>query len=262
MKKVAIVTGASSGIGLACAKRLCQMGFTVYGISRKPIAEEFESFACNVNDSEGIKKIFDTIFEKEGQIDVLVNNAGFGIAGAIADTKLENISAIVDTNLTALIKLCSLIIPHLKASGGGKIINISSVAGIVPLPFQACYSATKAGVEIFSRALATEVRKDNIKVVAVLPGDTKTGFTSARIVDDKEGSAYSQRMKSSVGKMEKDEQHGKSPDYVAKVICKMIQKKNPPLRVSVGGLSKLEVFLARTFPSKFVNFIVRKIYDK
>lgn len=260
-KKVVIITGASSGIGKATALMLVKNGYKVYGISRgKSDCKEFVSYQGDVNDEEKMCQIFEEIFQNEGHIDVLINNAGFGIAGAIADTKKENIENIVNTNLTAVISLCSKIIPYLKKSGGGKIVNISSVGGIIPLPFQACYSATKAGVEVFSRALAGEVKQDNIKVTAILPGDTKTGFTKARIIDKADNSSYDKRVQKSVGKMAKDEQNGKSPDTVAKVILKVLKKKNPPLRKSVGAVSKLEVFLTRVTSTKFVNRIVRKIY--
>lgn len=260
-QKVIVITGASSGIGYATALKLTKEGHKVYGISRNDFqCEDFVNFQGDVNDEQRIKEIFCNIEAKEGRIDVLINNAGFGIAGAIADTKKENVERIVNTNLVAVISLCTLIIPHLKKSGGGNIINISSVGGIIPLPFQACYSATKSAVEVFSRALAGEVKEDNIKVTAILPGDTKTGFTQARIVDEKEKSTYNLRMKKSVGKMAKDEQNGKPPQSVARVISKVLRKKHPPLRKSVGGVSKLEVFLTRIVSTKFVNYLVRKIY--
>lgn len=259
--KVIVITGASSGIGLATALRLKAEGHKVYGISRGIYnGDEFFCYSSDVNDEKSVVDIFEDIFQKEGRIDALINNAGFGIAGAIADTPKENIEKIVNTNLTAVISLSGRIIPYLKKSGGGNIINISSVGGIIPLPFQACYSATKAGVEIFSRALSGEVKGDNIKVTAVLPGDTKTGFTKARIIDQAEGSAYNKRMRKSVDKMANDEQHGKSPDTVAKVISKILKKKHPPLRKTVGAVSKFEVFLTRIVSTRFVNWIVKKIY--
>lgn len=260
MQKIAIVTGASSGIGLATANALISKGWKVYGISRHTYHGNFETFVADVNDTEKICEVFETIFKKEGRIDALVNNAGFGIAGAIEETKAENIEAIVRTNLTSVITLCSKILPYLRQSKG-RIVNTSSVGGIIPLPFQACYSATKAGVEVFSRALATEVKQFGIKVTAIMPGDTKTDFTKARVLDEDSTSAYQKQMKKYIDKMARDEQNGKSPAYVAKVICKVLHKKHPPLRKAVGGISKFEVFLTRLVPTKMVNYIVRKIYE-
>lgn len=260
MQKVAIITGASHGIGLATANRLADAGWKVYNISRsKCETDSFESFEADVNDNAKIAEIFELIFKKEGRIDAVVNNAGFGIAGAIEETKPENIDAIIKTNLSAVIKICGLAIPYLKQTNG-RIVNISSVGGIIPLPYQACYSATKAGVEVFSRALATEVRPFKIGVTAILPGDTKTNFTQTRVIDSQDNSSNYQRMTKSINKMARDEQKGKSPDSVAKVVLKVLRKKRPPLRKTVGFLSKTEVFLTRLVSTKLLNFIVRKIY--
>ncbi len=260
MQKIAIVTGASHGIGLATARMLVGDGWKVYNISRKKCElKNFESFEADVNDSKRVSEIFEEIFKKEGRIDAVVNNAGFGIAGAIEETKFENVDAIIKTNLSAVIKICSLAIPYLRQTKG-RIVNISSIGGIIPLPYQACYSATKSGVEIFSRALATEVKPFGIKVIAILPGDTKTDFTHARVIDSKENSSNFERMSKSINKMANDEQKGKSPDTVAKVVLKVLNKKHPPLRKSIGLLSKTEVFLTRLVSTKLLNFIVRKIY--
>ncbi len=261
MKKVVVITGASSGIGLATAKRCLNEGCTVYGISLKLNEDHgFTEYQADVNDTARMQELFKEIFDKEGQLDVLVNNAGFGIAGAIEDSKPENIKAQISTNLTSMIVNASLALPYIKKSKCGRIVNTSSVGGLIPLPFQATYSASKAGVEIFSRALAIEVKPFGVKVTAICPGDTQTGFTAARVVDENKNSDYSKRMKRSVGKMEHDEQHGKSPDTVAKAICKAIKSKRPPLRKTVGGMSKFEVFLTRIVPLRFLSFVVRKIY--
>lgn len=253
MKKVAVVTGATSGIGLCVAERLLKDGFKVYGIARREFNGEFECFQADVRNHEATAEILRTIYNREGKIDVLVNNAGMGVAGAVDELSTENIKTICDVNLTGLCVLCSQAVPYICE--GGKIINVSSVGGIIPLPYQALYSATKAGVEVFSRAIATELKPKKIKVCAVLPGDTNTGFTDARICE-----GGNERAKRSVKKMERDERHGKSPELVAKIICRQIKRKNPPLRVSVGGLSKLEVFLTRILPLRFINFIVSRIY--
>lgn len=260
MQKVAIITGASHGIGLATAKLLVEEGWKVFNISRSDCKlDNVLSFKADVNDNDMIPKIFEEIFAKEGRIDAVINNAGFGIAGAIEETKPENVDAIIKTNLSSVIKICSLAVGYLKLSKG-KIINISSVAGIIPLSYQACYSASKAAVENFSRALSNELKPFGIKVTAVLPGDTKTDFTKARIIDSQKDSSNFERMTRSINKMAKDEQNGKSPKTVAKVVLKILKQKNPPLRKTVGFISKLEIFLTRICSTKFINFIVRKLY--
>ena len=262
--KVAVVTGASGGIGLAISKALQKEGVKVYDISRtiKPHEEIVKAYSADVNDTKKIEEILDEIYAENGHIDIFVNNAGFGIAGAVEDASAKNIYALVNTNLSAVIALSGVATKFLKRSGkGGNIINICSVGGVIPLPFQATYSATKAGVEIFSRALANEVKPFKIKVTSVLPGDTKTGFTQNRIIENNNNSEkYQKNVEKSIKKVEKDEQTGKSPDTVGKVVVKILKRKNPPLRKTVGFWYKCAVFLPRILPTKLINYIVRKIY--
>ncbi len=257
MSKVAIITGATSGIGLATAKLFVANGYKVYGVARRQYAGgDFECFSADVKDFAAIRGVLKEIYNREGGIDVLVNNAGMGIAGAIEEASAEKLKEIIDVNLTAACVLCSEVAPYMRGNGG-KIINVSSVGGIMPLPYQAAYSATKAGMEVFSRAIANELKPYKIKVCAVLPGDTQTGFTKARVCE-----GQNERAKKSVEKMARDERRGKSPEAVAKVIFKVAKRKNPPLRVSVGFLSKAEVFLSRFLSVRFLNYIISKIYCK
>lgn len=259
LNKVAIITGASRGIGYAIAKALSEKGAVVYDISRTAVehSEIKQSFACDVTNYDKILEILNEIKQKEGKIDIFVNNAGFGIGGLVENAKKENIYKQVEVNLSAVISLSSLAVKYLKETKGN-LINISSVGGIMPLPYQASYSATKAGVEIFSRALANEVRPYGVKVSCVLPGDTKTGFTQARVL---EGGENADEQKS-LAKIAKDEENGMSPDKVSAVVVKILKKKNPPLRVTVGVSYKILVFLQRIVSTKFLNFIIRKLYCK
>lgn len=260
MKKVVIITGAGSGIGKATAEMLADKGFTVYGVDRNEFtSDKIIALRADVNDYEAMASVFKTVSEQQGRIDALVNNAGFGIAGAIEDAEIVNIQSIVNTNLVSLTVCSKLIIPYLKQSKG-RLINIGSVGGTIPLPYQAMYSATKAAVEVFSRALATEVRDFGVRVTCVMPGDTKTGFTTARIKDGENGSDNSVKMRKSVGKMEHDEQHGMSPKMVAKVVSKALTIKRCKLLMPVGCSSKFIVFLAKILPVKMVDYIVRKMY--
>lgn len=260
--KVAVITGASSGIGYAIATKLFKNGVICYDISRtvKKHDEIKMAYACDVNEIDKVDDILNEIYAMEGHIDIFVNNAGFGIAGAVEFAKTENIYSLVNTNLSAVISLSGRAIKYLKKSGGN-IINISSVGAVIPLPLQATYSATKAGVDIFSKALASEVKNYNIKVTSIMPGDTSTGFTNSRIVDnDTDNEELKNRITASIKKVEKDERQGKSPETVAKVVVKVLKKKNPPLRKTVGFVYKCIVFLSKILPSKLINFLVRKIY--
>lgn len=260
-RKVVIITGAGSGIGKATAEMLADKGYIVYGVDRN----EFESdkitpLCADVNDYDKMAEIFETVHEQQGRIDALVNNAGFGIAGAIEDAEIVNIQSIVNTNLVSLTVCSKLIIPYLKQNKG-RLINIGSVGGTIPLPYQAMYSATKAAVEVFSRALATEVRDFGVRVTCVMPGDTKTGFTAARIKDGENSIDNSAKMLKSIGKMEHDEQYGMSPKTVAKVVYKALTSRGRKLRMPVGSSSKFIVFLAKILPVKLVDHIVRKMYS-
>lgn len=255
MGKVAIITGATSGIGLATARLFLSKGYTVYGVARSEYkGGDFVCYPADICDLTAMEAILKDVYGREGAIDVFVNNAGMGIAGAMDESSPENVKRIVDVNLTAACLLSAAAARYMKEKGG-RIINVSSVGGIMPLPYQAMYSATKAGVEVFSRALANELKPYKIKVTAVLPGDTKTGFTAARITEGENRAA-----RRSVGKMARDEQKGKSPESVAKVIYKAAARKHPPLRVAVGFVSKLEIFLSRFLSVKCLNSILNKMY--
>ena len=259
-KKVVIITGASSGIGLETANYLAGCGYTVYGISNKEYSsEKFEHILCDVCNKEEMSKAFEYVYQKEKQIDVLVNNAGIGISGAIEYITKQDLDKIFEINIKAVIMCSALCLPYLRQSKG-KIVNTSSVAAVFSIPFQACYSATKSAIESFSLALSNEVKSQGIKVVCIRPGDTKTGFTAARIKTDVENDVYGKKITKSVQKMEKDEQNGASPLKVAKVMYKVIKKKNPPYVVSVDGIYKFLSFLKRLLPLRFVNYIVGKMY--
>lgn len=259
---VVVITGASSGIGLTSARFLAEKGLTVFGLSRTvKTGEKFESLSCDITNFESVKEKFEYIAQKAGKIDVLINNAGMGIAGAIEHTSEEDIRKIFNLNILAVINCCKCVVPFMRASGGGKIINIGSVAGVIPIPFQTCYSVTKSAVDMFSMAFGLEVKDFGITTTCIMPGDTKTGFTDHRKKNElMEDESYSKRISESIAKMEKDEINGKSPITVSKVIYKVICKKRPPSRIAVGGSYKLIVFLSKILPRKLMLKVIKKIY--
>lgn len=260
-KKVVIVTGASSGIGLATSLFLKDEGYTVYGIARDELKGwGFAFYRADVTDQNAIKDIFKNIFEREGKISAIVNCAGYGISGAVEHTEKSRAEGLFDVNVIAVMDICSGILPYLKKSGGGTIVNIGSVASELPIPFQSYYSATKSAVLAFSKALSNEVKPFNVKVCCVLPGDTKTGFTSARIKNTESTSDYDNRIKNSVKSMEKDEENGMTPESVAKVIYKVIRSNNPPIMKTCGFKYKFFLFLNRFLPKRLVQYILFKMY--
>lgn len=262
MSKVVIITGSSSGIGEVCADFLLSKGYIVYGLSRtKPKNENINFLKCDVTNQEEAIDVINRIYALEGRIDVLINNAGMGISGAFELTKAEEIDKIINVNLRGVINLSQATIPYLRESKG-KIINIGSVAGEFVIPFQSFYSITKAGVAVLSESLRLELKPFGIKVTCVMPGDTKTKFTANREKNEETGSIYGERIKKSVAQMERDEQKGKSPISVAKVIYKVIKKKNPAPKITVGFSYKLLVFLKRILPLKVIHFILYRKYGK
>lgn len=264
-KKVVLVTGASSGIGKAAAKLFYEKGYIVYGTSRREAVESSDGIAMlklDVTDDASVQDCVQQVLQREGQIDVLVNNAGYGIAGAVEDTSAEEVKSQLETNLVGLHRMCAAVLPVMRRQGGGKIINISSVAGFIAIPYQAFYSVSKYAVEGYSRALRNEVAQFGIRVTIIQPGDTKTGFTKGRVTASGSGkdSAYYERVCKSVARMERDEQNGASPESVAKVIFRAAQAKNPPVAVAVGAPYKLIKFALRLMPERFVSFVLGKLY--
>jgi short-subunit dehydrogenase len=265
--KVILITGASSGIGKACASYLASLGHRVYGTSRRAtFPETFNSYPVlipmDVTDEESVKKAISFVLEKEGKIDVLINNAGFGVAGAVEDTSYEEALSQFETNFFGSHRVIRHVIPYMREKRSGLIINIGSIAGLIGLPFQPFYSASKFALEGLSEALMHEVNPFNIKVVLVEPGDLKTEFTDRRqLVTKSLNSPYSAQMKKTLAVVEKDERSGGSPEAVARIISKIISSPNPRPRYRVGPFyEKLAVFLRRFLPERIFLWAIRKYY--
>lgn len=255
MKKVVIITGASSGIGLASAKRFVSCGWTVYGIARKEFKDDFECFQADVNDSERMKEIIDQVFKKEGRIDAFVNNAGFGIGGELVDGDIQAVKNLFSTDLTSYATNLIMVANIMKKQGFGRIINLCSLSALFPVPYQSCYSAAKAGIDVLTRTARTELKPYKIYVCEVLPGDVKTGFTDARVKNVSQNA----RVNKSVSRMEGYERGGMSPEVVAKKIVKLASSKKPRARVCVGAL-KLLIPLQKLLPTRFLDWLIAKIY--
>lgn len=263
-KKVAFITGASKGIGLACAKMLASAGYTVYGGARSPFNEPgIIPVTIDVTDPQSVSAAQQLIRAAEGRIDVVVNNAGMGISGPVEYTKDSDARYIFDVNFFGVFLVTKAFIPLLRDSGGGKIINISSVASQLSIPFQSFYSSTKAAVDAMTYALRAELKPHKITAVAIMPGDTKTSFTDARqkcSLPHGGDALYGERINRSVELMERDERGGMPPEKTAKLVYKMCRRKNPPPAVTVGGKYKLFLVLNKVLPRRFVNFIIAKMY--
>ncbi|MBN2504863.1 MAG: SDR family NAD(P)-dependent oxidoreductase [Bacilli bacterium] len=265
MDKIAVITGASSGIGLAIAKLLHEKGYRVIGISRSfPKAlHEFEYVLCDLANPEQVEAAGKTVFTLVDHVDLLVNCAGMGIGGAIEETTIEEYNQIFDVNVRGTFLLTKALLPLLRDVKRAKIINIGSVAGALILPFQAFYSMTKAAIAAFSEALRNELRPFGIAVTTILPGDTKTNFTYNRVKSDaSENSMYKARQERSLKKMEADETNGASPDSVARIVYKLAQRRTLPVQYTVGIIYKLFMSLNKVLPKRLVNWILYRMYGK
>ena len=260
--RIAIVTGAASGIGLACAKELAARGWRVFGTTRRngndgsAPAESFAWVSMNVDSDESVREGIKTVLEQAGRIDLVVNAAGFGLAGAVEDTAMEEAKAQFETNLFGAWRVCRAMLPAMRDAGSGMIINIGSLAGVAAIPFQGTYSASKAALASMSEALRMEVRRAGIRVVLIEAGDHKTGFTERRKFTAASGdSIHAPMMKRAVGVMEHDEQNGPPPENVARLVCRLAGMKNPRLRYAVGpAFERLLPFLKAVLPQKWFEW--------
>lgn len=265
MSQVILITGASSGLGKAAADFLSSQGHIVYGTSRKPSGEKlpWKPISMDVTNQQSVESAVNEVIAKEGHIDVLLNNAGMGIGGALENFSGPEVQKQFDTNFFGMARMVSAVLPSMRARKSGKIINISSIGGLMGLPFQGQYSAAKFAVEGYSEALSMELKPFNIKVVVVNPGDFKTGFTSSRIFTeiDSKGGNYDVNFKKAVAIMEKDEQGGSNPVILARTIAKIIRSKNPNFRYIVGRFDQRLIARLKPFlPNALVAWILRDHY--
>lgn len=264
MQKIILITGASSGFGKITASYLASKGHIVYGTSRKQQTEtDFQMLEMDVTKKETIQHCIQKIIENHGKIDVLINNAGMGIGGSLELTTDEEIDIQIKTNLIGTMNVCSEILPYFRKQKSGKIINISSIAGVMGIPYQGLYTVTKFGIEGYSETLALEVNKFNIKVVLVEPGDFQTGFTANRIISEStlNSEAYGESFKKTLEIIEKEENNGLKPIVLAKRIEKIINKKHPRFRYSVAkGEQKLSILAKKILPARIFHKILLAYY--
>jgi short-subunit dehydrogenase len=273
-KRVVLITGASSGIGQVTARHLHDKGYQVYGTSRKAqtLASEvsqpsdavsFPMIRMDVRSDESVKQGVGYILEKEGRIDVLVNNAGYGIAGAIEDTSVAEAQAQFETNMWGMLRVCKAVLPIMRDQQAGYIVTISSVGGQIAVPFQGLYCASKFALEGLAEALRMEVRPFGIHVVLIEPGDCCTQFTTNRCRTEasEHNQVYAKRCEAAIAVMEHDERHGLPPDKVARILERIIRDPSPRLRYAVASFpQKLAIVLKKILPSRLFEFLIMKYY--
>jgi len=261
---VVLITGISSGFGLETARLLSQEGHTVYGTVRREVEPlpQVHYLRVDVRDPEAVKDAVSQVIHQEGRIDVLVNNAGMGIGGPLEFATEEEVREQMDANFMGLVHFVKAVLPYMRKQGSGKIIALSSIGGLMGLPFQGFYSASKFAIEGYCEALRLETRKMGITVVVVRPGDFSTGFTASRkkTANDEALKTY-KTYAESMGKIEHDETGGLKPQVLAQKISKIIRKKNPRHGYVVASFEqRLSVFLKRILPAKWFALILGSYY--
>jgi NAD(P)-dependent dehydrogenase (short-subunit alcohol dehydrogenase family) len=271
-ERVVLITGASSGIGQACATYLAQRGYRVLGTSRQaaflPATLEWQPgsvqmIPMDVNEDDSVQRAIVWAVGQAGRIDVLVNCAGYGIVGAVEDTTVEDAKAQIETNLFGVWRTCRAVLPAMRAQRGGYIVNISSIGGLIGIPFQSAYGASKFAVEGLTEALSAEVKPFGIHACLIEPGDIPTQFAAHRhkTAECLQNRAYCGAVDRALAVMEHDEQQGPSPMVVARQLERIITNPAPRLRYTVGPLfEKLAVLAKRILPGRLFERILMANY--
>ncbi len=261
-KSIALVTGASSGIGKATAERLVKAGYKVYGTSRRggqQGSSSFEILALDVTRDESVAAAVNELLRREGRIDLLVNNAGFGVAPAGAEeSSIEQARAIFETNFFGIVRMTRAVLPQMRKQGSGRIVNIGSILGLLPMPYGALYSATKHAVEGYSESLDHELRTRGVRVSVIEPAFTRTAFDANLMEPDAKLDEYrdnraglNQLMMNAIAK-------GDDPAVVAEVVLLAASAADPKLRYTAGSLAGRLRFLRRFAPAGLVDSGIRK----
>jgi NAD(P)-dependent dehydrogenase (short-subunit alcohol dehydrogenase family) len=261
-KSIALVTGASSGIGKATAERLAAAGYKVYGTSRRGAQAEqraFEMLTLDVASDESVATAVNELFRLEGRIDLLVNNAGFGVAPAGAEeSSLEQARSIFETNFFGIVRMTRAVVPYMRKQGSGRIINIGSVLGFLPMPYGALYAATKHAIEGYSESLDHELRTRGIRGSVIEPAYTKTPFDANFLEPDAMLDAYREARAAVSQRVKEVMATADQPGVVAEVVLKAARAASPKLRYTAGGLASRLRLLRRFAPARLVDAGIRK----
>src|SRR5689334_20954294 len=260
--KVALVTGASSGIGEATAARLAQAGYEVYGTSRRGAQggnQSFAMLALDVTRDESVEAAVSEVMQREGRIDLLVNNAGFGVAPAGAEeSSIEQARSIFETNFFGIVRMTRAVLPTMRKQRGGRIINIGSVLGFLPMPYGALYAATKHAVEGYSESLDHELRTRGIRVSVIEPAYTKTPFDANLMEPDAKLDEYSEARAGVSKRVSEVMATAEAPAVVAETVLMAANAARPRIRYAAGRLATRLRILRRFAPAGLVDAGIRK----
>ena len=263
--QIVLITGSSSGIGAACARLFAERGLKVYGASRSAqvACENFVPVVMDVTDDDSVLAVVENILDVEGRIDIAINNAGMAYAGAVEDMSIEEVKYQFDVNVFGCFRVCKAVLPSMREQGAGVLLTIGSVGGLIGLPFQAFYSASKFALEGMMEGLSLEVRNKGISVILIEPGDIRTNITQNRVISEEalDGSAYDKGFGAYMDKIKRMETEAREPEVVARFIYSVLKKKSPRLRYRVGTFSEnLGVFLRTILPSRLFERIMASTY--
>jgi len=262
-RPVALVTGASSGIGRAAARALAEAGFEVVGTSRNTAkatpADGVRFLDLDVASDASVHAVVGQVIERFGRIDVLVNNAGVGSAGAAEESSVAQDQRVFDVNVFGVIRMTKAVLPHMRARGSGRIINISSVLGFLPAPYAASYAATKHAIEGYSESVDHEVREHGVRVLLVQPAYTKTGFDANAMQSDMPLPVYAQQRRIFDDVIAEAMKDGDDPAIVAEVIVSAATDSRPKLRYTAGPVAGRVSTLRRIVPARTFDRQIRKL---
>src|SRR5690606_14871131 len=264
--KVVLVTGGSSGIGKSIGIFLKSKGFTVYGTTRDksiyPGFDHFELLELDVRKPESIRGAISTLIAREGRLDVLINNAGIGITGPIEETPHEEVLKAFDTNFNGPLHMCKAVLPQMREQRSGSIINITSIAGYMGLPYRGIYSASKGALELVTEALRMETKDFGIHIANLAPGDFATNIAAGRYhAPVLKGSPYKIPYENTLDMMNRHVESGKDPMLVAHMVLKIINTKNPKVHYRIGEfMQKFSLFLKKVLPDKVYEKLIMNHY--
>ncbi|MBR9845873.1 MAG: SDR family oxidoreductase [Algicola sp.] len=265
MSKVVLITGGSSGIGKSIGEFLTSKGYEVFGTSRNPerySASKFKLVTLDVADSTSIEKAVQTVIETSGRLDVLINNAGAGITGPIEEIPDEEIKRNFETNLFGPINVIKAVLPQMREQKSGLIINITSIAGYMGLPYRGIYSASKGALELITEAFSMELKDFNIKITNLAPGDFATNIAAGRYhAPVIKGSPYETKYGSVLKNIDEDVDNGDDPTLVANAVLKIINTPKPKIHYKVGAfMQKFSIVLKRMLPDRVYEKLLLNHY--